>query len=101
MRSGHTATQSGIKRHLSFVLIMHPLPHRCHHQGFEKTGLGERIATLFVRALGKSTLGLSIGLNVAEALMAPAMPSTSARAGGIFVPIIKSLANSAGSEPGG
>ena len=32
--------------------------------------------------------------------MAPAMPSTSARAGGIFVPIIKSLAHSVGSEPG-
>ncbi|EFJ52818.1 hypothetical protein VOLCADRAFT_86172 [Volvox carteri f. nagariensis] len=69
-------------------------------KGFEKTGLGERIATLFVRALGRSTLGLSFGLNVAEALMAPAMPSTSARAGGIFVPIIKSLAASVGSEPG-
>ncbi|KXZ52146.1 hypothetical protein GPECTOR_10g775 [Gonium pectorale] len=69
-------------------------------KGFEKTGLGERIATMFVRALGRSTLGLSFGLNVAEALMAPAMPSTSARAGGIFVPIIKSLAASAGSQPG-
>ncbi|GFR42213.1 hypothetical protein Agub_g3104 [Astrephomene gubernaculifera] len=69
-------------------------------KGFEKTGLGERIATLFVRALGHSTLGLSFGLNVAEALMAPAMPSTSARAGGIFVPIIKSLAATAGSHPG-
>ncbi len=56
---------------------------------------------MFVRALGRSTLGLSFGLNVAEALMAPAMPSTSARAGGIFVPIIKSLASSAGSNPGG
>jgi di/tricarboxylate transporter len=53
----------------------HPL------QGFEKTGLGERIANLFVRAMGKSTLGLAFGLNVAEALLAPAMPSTSARAG--------------------
>lgn len=50
-------------------------------QGFEKTGLGERIANLFVRALGSSTLGLAYGLNVAEALLAPAMPSTSARAG--------------------
>ncbi|GIL77807.1 hypothetical protein Vretimale_6661 [Volvox reticuliferus] len=69
-------------------------------KGFEKTGLGERIATMFVRALGGSTLGLSFGLNVAEALMAPAMPSTSARAGGIFVPIIRSLAASAGSQPG-
>jgi Sodium:sulfate symporter transmembrane region len=28
-------------------------------QGFEKTGLGERVATLFVKAFGKSTLGLA------------------------------------------
>ncbi|KAL6754020.1 2-oxoglutarate/malate translocator [Haematococcus lacustris] len=69
-------------------------------KGFEKTGLGERIANLFVRAMGKSTLGLSYGLNVAEALLAPAMPSTSARAGGIFMPIIKSLSQAAGSNPG-
>jgi len=57
------------------------LPAACS-QGFEKTGLGERLANLFVRALGKSSLGLAIGLNVAECLLAPAMPSTSARAGG-------------------
>lgn len=31
--------------------------------------------------MGKSTLGLAYGLNVAEAVLAPAMPSTSARAG--------------------
>lgn len=55
---------------------------------------------MFVKVLGKNTLGLSYGLNVAEALMAPAMPSTSARAGGIFVPIIKSLASANGSEAG-
>lgn len=55
---------------------------------------------MFVRAMGKSTLGLSVGLNVAETLLAPAMPSTSARAGGIFMPIIKSLSQSAGSNPG-
>ncbi len=68
-------------------------------QGFEKTGLGERIANMFVAALGKSTLGLSYGLNVAEAILAPAMPSTSARAGGIFMPIIKSLSEASGSYP--
>mmetsp|Transcript_912 Transcript_912/g.1363 ORF Transcript_912/g.1363 Transcript_912/m.1363 type:complete len:565 (+) Transcript_912:100-1794(+) len=68
-------------------------------KGFEKTGLGERIANLFVRALGKSTLGLAFGLNVAETLLAPAMPSTSARAGGIFMPIIKSLSAASGSLP--
>jgi DASS family divalent anion:Na+ symporter len=69
-------------------------------KGFEKTGLGERIANMFVQALGKSTLGLSYGLNVAEMLLAPAMPSTSARAGGIFMPIIKSLSEASGSKPG-
>lgn len=73
--------------------------HACHHtathhtlacgpdvdvlQGFEKTGLGERIANIFVKAMGKSTLGLAYGLNVAEAVLAPAMPSTSARAGAL------------------
>ncbi|KAK4401850.1 Dicarboxylate transporter 2.1, chloroplastic [Sesamum angolense] len=50
--------------------------------------------------MGKSTLGLSYGLTLSEALIAPAMPSTTARAGGVFLPIIKSLSLSAGSKPG-
>jgi len=50
--------------------------------------------------MGKSTLGLALGLNIAETLLAPAMPSTSARAGGIFMPIIKSLSEASGSFPG-
>lgn len=50
-------------------------------KGFEKTGLGERIANLFVKALGKSTLGLAYGLAAAETFISPAMPSTTARAG--------------------
>ncbi|KAI6678450.1 hypothetical protein NL676_039246 [Syzygium grande] len=69
-------------------------------RGFVKTGLGDRIATYFVKWLGRSTLGLSYGLTLSEALIAPAMPSTTARAGGVFVPIIKSLSLSAGSRPG-
>ncbi|CAO2814767.1 unnamed protein product [Amaranthus hypochondriacus] len=69
-------------------------------RGFVKTGLGDRIATYFVKLLGKSTLGLSYGLTFSEALVAPAMPSTTARAGGIFLPIIKSLSLSSGSLPG-
>ena len=69
-------------------------------QGFQKTGLGERVANMFVAACGKSTLGLAYGLSLAEAVLAPAMPSTTARAGGIFMPIINSLALASGSEPG-
>lgn len=68
-------------------------------QGFEKTGLGERVAQIFVKFFGKSTLGLAYGLSFAEALIAPAMPSTTARAGGIFMPIMNSLSLSAGSKP--
>ena len=68
-------------------------------RGFEKTGLGERVAQIFVKLFGKSTLGLAYGLSIAEVLIAPAMPSTTARAGGIFMPIINSLSLSAGSKP--
>eukprot|EP00873_Tetraselmis_striata_P028492 jgi/Tetstr1/448756/TSEL_035991.t1 len=69
-------------------------------RGLEKTGLGNRIAQLFVKTLGKSTMGLAYGLGLAEVAISPAMPSTSARMGGIFMPIIKSLAEAAGSLPG-
>ncbi|KAG8057079.1 hypothetical protein GUJ93_ZPchr0002g25949 [Zizania palustris] len=68
-------------------------------RGFVKTGLGDRIATYFVKLLGNSTLGLSYGLTISEACIAPAMPSTTARAGGVFLPIIKSLSLSAKSKP--
>ncbi|KAL6655407.1 hypothetical protein ACP70R_006233 [Stipagrostis hirtigluma subsp. patula] len=68
-------------------------------RGIVKTGLGDRIAPYFVKWLGKSTLGLSYGLTISEACIAPAIPSTMARAGGLFLPIIKSLSLSAESKP--
>ena len=68
-------------------------------RGFVKTGLGDRVATYFVKWLGRSTLGLSYGLVISEALISPAMPSTTARAEGVFLPIIKSLSLSSGSKP--
>ncbi|KAL7090051.1 hypothetical protein ACP275_12G015800 [Erythranthe tilingii] len=68
-------------------------------KGFVKTGMGDRIAMFCVRWLGKSTLGLSYGLVLGEAAIAPAMPSSTARAGGIFLPIIKSLALGVDSKP--
>ncbi|KAK4366995.1 hypothetical protein RND71_014875 [Anisodus tanguticus] len=68
-------------------------------RGFIKTRLGDRIALCFVSWLGKNTLGLSYGLALSEAAISPAIPSTTARAGGIFLPIIKSLAVTADSHP--
>ena len=67
-------------------------------RGFIKTGLGERIAYMFMKLLGKKTLGLSYSLIAADLVMAPAMPSNTARAGGVIFPIIRSLSNVFGSK---
>ncbi|MEC7840010.1 MAG: anion permease [Chlamydiota bacterium] len=61
-------------------------------RGFIKTGLGMRLSYLFVFLLGKSTLGLGYGVVVTDVLLAPAIPSSTARTGGVILPIIKALA---------
>lgn len=68
-------------------------------RGFIKTGLGSRIAYGFVALLGKRTLGLGYGLVAADLVLAPAMPSNTARAGGVIFPVAKSLALAYGSDP--
>ncbi len=68
-------------------------------RGFIKTHLGIRIAYFFVRLLGKSTLGLGYGLVTTELVIAPFIPSSAARAGGIMYPILKSISEALGSHP--
>ena len=68
-------------------------------RGFIKTGLGNRIAYYIVSLFGKSTLGLTYSLVFSEALLAPAIPSLAARAGGIFLPLAKALCVACGSDP--
>ena len=68
-------------------------------RGFIKTGLGARIAYLFMRLLGKKTLGLSYGLIATDLILAPAIPSNTARGGGILYPILASVARAYGSAP--
>jgi divalent anion:Na+ symporter, DASS family len=68
-------------------------------RGFIKTGLGSRIAYLFMAALGKRTLGLSYGLIATDLVLAPAIPSNTARAGGIVFPLVRASAKAFGSEP--
>lgn len=68
-------------------------------RGFIKTGLGSRIAYLFVRVFGRSSLGLGYGLGLADLVLAPAIPSNTARGGGIIYPIMKSMALNFGSVP--
>lgn len=64
-----------------------------------KTGLGTRIAYLFVRRLGRKTIGLAYGLAATDLMIAPATPSNTARGGGVIFPIVRSLSASYGSEP--
>lgn len=68
-------------------------------KGFIKTGLGRRLAFLFVRALGRHTLGLGYGLVATDLALAPFIPSVTARAAGILYPIIRSLAQAFDSHP--
>jgi len=69
-------------------------------RGFIITGLGRRIAYMFIRAFGKKTLGLAYAIVASDLVIAPATPSNTARAGGILYPIIRSLCSTFGSEPG-
>ncbi|KAM0006350.1 putative solute carrier family 13 [Helianthus debilis subsp. tardiflorus] len=69
------------------------------NRGFVKTGLGDRLAMYFFKWFGKSTLRLAYGLAIGESIISPAMPSATVRAGGIFLPIINSLAIASRSSP--
>jgi L-tartrate/succinate antiporter len=68
--------------------------------GYEKTGLGKRIALLLVRALGKRTLGLGYALTFADLLTAPFTPSNTARSGGIIFPVARCIPPLYDSHPG-
>jgi len=59
--------------------------------GYEKTGLGKRIALLLVRAMGRRTLTLGYAVMAADALLAPFTPSNTARSGGTIFPVIRNL----------
>ena len=69
-------------------------------RGVLKTGLGRRIAFLFIRALGRSSLGLAYALVSTDTLLAAFLPSNSARAGGVVFPVARSLAEAYDSQPG-
>ena len=67
--------------------------------GYEKTGLGRRIALILVKALGKNTLTLGYATTFADALLAPATPSNTARSAGTIFPIVRNLPPLYDSQP--
>ncbi len=72
----------------------------CISRGMTKTGLGRRVALLFIRALGHTSLGLGYSVVASDAVLGMVIPSNGARAGGIVFPIVKSLAEAYESRPG-
>jgi L-tartrate/succinate antiporter len=67
--------------------------------GYERTGLGHRIALIIVKRMGKNTLSLGYGITLADTILAPFIPSPTARSGGIIYPIASDLAADYESNP--
>jgi DASS family divalent anion:Na+ symporter len=64
-----------------------------------KTGLGHRIALIFIRLIGRRTLGLGYALVITDFVLASFIPSTGARSGGIILPIARSVTETYDSRP--
>lgn len=59
--------------------------------GYEKSGLGRRIALRLIERLGGRSLSLGYGIMLADLLLAPFTPSNTARSAGTIYPVIRNL----------
>jgi DASS family divalent anion:Na+ symporter len=69
-------------------------------RAFTVTGLGKRVGYLFVRRFARSPLSLGYSLAAADLVLAPFIPSDTARGGSVIFPVTRSVASALGSEPG-
>jgi DASS family divalent anion:Na+ symporter len=69
-------------------------------RAFTSTGFGLRVGYLFIRRFGRSPLTVGYSIAMADLVLAPFIPSDTARGGGIVFPITRSVAAVFGSEPG-
>ncbi|HEY2013563.1 MAG TPA: DASS family sodium-coupled anion symporter [Bryobacteraceae bacterium] len=69
-------------------------------RAFTQTGFGTRIGYLFIERFARSPLSLAYSLAGADLVLAPFIPSDTARGGGVVFPITRSVAAAFGSEPG-
>lgn len=70
-------------------------------RGIIKTGLGKRIAYSFMSIFGGTPFGMGYGLLFSAACMAPIIPSTTARTGGIILPVFRSIISTLGGKGSG
>ncbi len=64
------------------------------------SGLARRIALLFIRAFGQSSLGLAYAVQMTDVTLATGVPSITARNAGMVLPVPLSIAELLGSLPG-
>jgi DASS family divalent anion:Na+ symporter len=62
---------------------------------FIRTGLGRRIAYMFMSLVGHRTLGLAYSLAATDVVLGPFIPSHTARSGGVVAPVLRSICHSA------
>ncbi|MBL8702038.1 MAG: DASS family sodium-coupled anion symporter [Alphaproteobacteria bacterium] len=67
--------------------------------GYDKTGLGRRIALRLVQAMGHGSLRLGYAVMLADLALAPFTPSNTARSAGTIFPIIRAVPPLYGSLP--
>ncbi len=70
-------------------------------KGFILSGLGSRIALFMASKIGSTPLKLSYALMFSEVLIAPLIPSNTARGGGLIFPIAQSLGENIFGKPHG
>jgi L-tartrate/succinate antiporter len=59
--------------------------------GYEKSGLGRRIALALVKAMGRRTLFLGYAVMLSDAILAPFTASNTARSAGTIFPIVRNI----------
>jgi L-tartrate/succinate antiporter len=68
--------------------------------GYEKSGLGRRLALGLVKKMGRNSLGLGYAVSLSDVVLAPFTPSNTARSGGTIFPVIRNIPGLYDSEPG-
>jgi DASS family divalent anion:Na+ symporter len=64
------------------------------------SGLARRIALFFLRAFGRSSLGVAYAVQMTDVTLASGVPSITARSAGMVLPVPISIAELMGSRPG-
>ena len=87
---------SGYSSSIAWLVFVAFLVGQC----FVETGLGKRIAYILIKFMGQTSLKLGYVVSATDGILALAVPSNTARTGGLGFPIFHNVAKTLGSNPG-